>query len=125
MTPATVLLRQIHPTFMKEGEPSSQAFRPTPKDHDLLSFEDGDRISACDAWQRYTGNGGTSDGVLGVSADECRREGLDVEADGVGVPEHVSVHFGGKTTGQRKQIAKRLRDRAVLRGWLFRPVGGG
>jgi hypothetical protein len=42
---STLLLRQIHPGFFQYGRPSSQAFRPTPKDEKMLSVYDGDMIS--------------------------------------------------------------------------------
>jgi hypothetical protein len=38
MTPETLLLRQIHPSFVQAGRVTSQAFRPTPKDGSLLSI---------------------------------------------------------------------------------------
>ena len=119
----TSLWRQIHPSFMVASQPGSQAFRPTPKDQDLLSFDDGSRIPAEAAWQRHTGARGlASIGVLAVTVGECAGEGLPVIADGIPDPEHVSVAFRGITTGQRKAISKRLRAFAVARGWQFGPV---
>ena len=35
--PSEVLRRQVHPTFMDDGQPSSQAFVPTKKDEGKLS----------------------------------------------------------------------------------------
>ena len=123
MNHETPLWRQIHPSFMVASQPGSQAFRPTPKDQDLLSFDDGSRISVEASWQRHTGTRGlASIGVLAVTVAECAGEGLPVIADGIPDPEHVSVAFSGITTGQRKAISKRLRDFAVARGWQFGPV---
>ena len=51
MNNETLLLRQIHPSFIQAGHITSQAFRPTPKDQNKLSVYDGDQISAEDAWQ--------------------------------------------------------------------------
>ena len=45
MTGTTLLLRQIHPSFVQDGRVTSQAFRPTPKDESLLSVYDGDQIT--------------------------------------------------------------------------------
>lgn len=124
MNPQTLLLRQIHPSFVTEDGPGSQAFRPTPKDHDRLSFDDGDRISAHSAWLRYTGERGLqSEGVLGVQVEECTELQLMVEPDGIPYPEHVSVDFSGKSQTQRKTLSKQLRDRALARGWQFRKMG--
>jgi hypothetical protein len=123
MNPETPLWRQIHPSFLVGDQPGSQAFRPTPKDHDLLSFDDGSRITAEASWQRHTGSRGlTSIGVMGLAVAECSGECLPAIPDAVPDPEHVSVSFAGKTTGQRKAISKRLRDFAVARGWQFGPV---
>ena len=123
MNPETPLWRQIHPSFLVGDQPGSQAFRPTPKDQDLLSFDDGRRITAEASWQRHTGSRSlASIGVIGLTVAECAGECLPVMADGVPDPEHVSVSFAGKTTGQRKAISKRLRDFAVARGWQFGPV---
>jgi len=116
----TLLWRQIHPSFLQPDGPSSQAFRPTPKDGDRLSVEDGDRISAEDSWRRYTAiQKLVSVGVLAVAVVDCRAASLAVEADGTPVPEHVSIDFTGKTNGQRKTISKLLRDSAMQRGWQF------
>lgn len=54
MTPDTLLLRQINPTFVQCGRVTSQAFRPTPKDEFYLSVDNGDRLAAEDAWRRFT-----------------------------------------------------------------------
>jgi hypothetical protein len=122
MDQETPLWRQIHPSFMVASQPGSQAFRPTPKDQDLLSFDDGSRIPAEASWQRHTGARRlASIGVLAVTLGECAGEGLPVIADGIPDPEHVSVDFSGITKGQRKAISKRLRDFAVARGWQFGP----
>lgn len=125
MTPETLLWRQVHPSFMEGGQPSSQVFRPTPKDLDRLSFDDGDRIGAEASWRRFTGERRLeSVGVLAVQVLECRQQDLEVVADGVPSspigPEHVSVDFAGKSNGQRKTISKKLRDLALGRGWQFR-----
>jgi hypothetical protein len=123
MNHETPLWRQIHPSFMVAGQLGSQAFRPTPKDQDLLSFDDGSRIPAEASWQRHTGTRGlASIGVLAVTVAECAGEGLPVIDDGIPDPEHVSVAFSGTTTSQRKAISKRLRNFAVARGWQFAPV---
>jgi hypothetical protein len=123
MNPETPLWRQIHPSFVEGGHPGSQAFRPTPKDQGLLSFDDGSLIAAEQAWLRYTEERGLQSlGVLGVLVGECASEGLRVIPDGLPDPEHVSVDFTGKSSGERKTISKRLRDCALARGWQFGPV---
>jgi hypothetical protein len=123
MNPETPLWRQIHPSFLVGDQPGSQAFRPTPKDQDQLSFDDGSRITAEASWQRHTGpRCMASVGVMDITVAECSGECLPAVADAVPDPEHVSVSFADKTTGQRKAISKRLRDFAMARGWQFGPM---
>jgi len=38
MTENTLLLRQVHPSFVQDGKITSQVFRPTPKDENKLSM---------------------------------------------------------------------------------------
>lgn len=121
MGPDTILLRQVHPAFLQAGRPTSQVFRPTPKDHHRLSVDDGDRITAEAAWQRFTTGGSSSVGVLGVSCGECAALNLAVDADGEPYPEHVSIVFEGLSQREREARAKELRNRAVARGWLYGP----
>lgn len=121
MTPDTLLLRQIHLSFVQDGRVTSQAFRPTPKDKFLLSVDDGDRVSAEASWQRFITNPACqSIGVQAISQAECTAQGLPVVEDGKPHPEHCSVDF---TTFDKKAIEKKsklLRAKAQTRGWLFR-----
>lgn len=121
MTPETLLLRQIHPSFIQNGRVTSQAFRPTPKDEGFLSVDDGDRVSAEAAWQRFAGNPDCkSAGVQAISQAECAAQELAVIEDGQPHPEHCSVDF---TAFDKKAIEKKsklLRAQAETRGWLFR-----
>ncbi len=120
MTPDTLLLRQIHPSFIQGGRVTSQAFRPTPKDEFLLSVDDGDRVSAEASWQRFITNPACkSVGVQALSEAECMAEELPVLEDGNPHPEHCSVDF---TAFDKKTIEKKsklLRAHAETRGWLF------
>ena len=54
MTPATLLLRQVNPSWIKNGRITSQVFKPTPKDAGCLSVYDGDQITAEASWRHYT-----------------------------------------------------------------------
>ncbi|MBI3480892.1 MAG: hypothetical protein HY016_11150 [Nitrosomonadales bacterium] len=120
MTPQTLLLRQINPSFIQAGRVTSQAFRPTPKDENLLSVYDGDKIQAQAAWQHYTATLGLrSDGVMGVSLDDCTAEQLTVNADGIPFPEHVSIDFSAFSKSEVEKKAKILTRKAQERGWLY------
>lgn len=123
MTPDTLLLRQIHPSFVHDGRVTSQAFRPTPKDECHLSVDNGDRVGAEAAWRRFTGDAACqSAGVQAVSQAECEAQSLTVIEDGKPHSEHCSIDF---TAIERKDIerkAKLLREQAAKRGWLYREV---
>lgn len=124
MTPNTLLLRQIHPSFVQGGRVTSQAFRPTPKDELHLSVDNGDRVTAEAAWQRFTATPAyKSIGVQAVSKTECEKQDLPLIEDAQPHPEHCSIDF---TAFDRKAIEKKakfLRAQAETRGWLLREIG--
>lgn len=120
MTPETMLLRQVHPQFIQEGRISSQVFKPTPKDENLLSVYDGDQITAERAWLHFTSElKFSSVGVVAVTVGECHGQDLTVRPDPEPFPEHVVIDFSGCSRGQLEKKSKRLRDIAESRGWLY------
>ena len=95
----TLLLRQVNPTWMHDGRPTSQAFTPSAKDRKCLSVYDGDMITAQEAWLHYTQKLGLiSVGVIAVSCDECAALELLAEPDPAPFPSHVIIDFTGYTT---------------------------
>lgn len=119
MTPDTLLLRQVHPSFVQEGRVTSQAFRPTPKDDKKLSTYDGDKITAPKSWEHYSQQPNCrSVGVMATSHTECLLQELSVEADGIPFPEHVSIDFSKYEENDIKRKAKTLARNAQARGWL-------
>lgn len=124
MNAETLLLRQINPGFVQEGRITSQVFRPTPKDENLLSAYNGDMISPEAALQHFTGfPHNHSAGVMAVSNRECNSRELMVIEDGEPYPEHVSIDFSGKSKSAVERIAKALKCDAEKRGWLYRVKG--
>lgn len=124
MNDATLLLRQVHPTFVQQGRATSQAFRPTPKDQNRLSVYDGDLIDPEPAWQHYTSVlKFSSAGVLAVSVAECAALGLDSAPDPDPFPEHAVIDFTVIDKREVEKIAKKLRAKAEGRGWLYRDAG--
>jgi len=116
----TVLLRQVNPSFIQNGRVTSQVFRPTPKDHELLSVDNGDLITPEASFFRFTAASHCrSFGVLGVSAKECSDCSLQIIEDGDPYPEHCSIHFRAMSKSQTEKHAKTLRANAEIRGWLF------
>ena len=72
MTEDTMLLRQVHPSWVQQGRVTSQAFRPTPKDKHMLSVYDGDMTTPADSWTHFCGIlGFQSIGVMAVTVGEC------------------------------------------------------
>ncbi len=120
MTEATLLYRQINPSWFQQGRVTSQAFKPTPKDNKRLSAYDGDQINAEDSWQHYTTElKFTSVGVLAVSLAECTAQELPVEADPEPFPSHCLIKFDECSNSQMEKKAKHLRETADARGWQY------
>lgn len=120
MNSFTTLFRQVHPNFMQEGELTSQAFMPFPKDEGRLSVYDGDQISAMRSFAHYTEVLGLkSDSVWGVTCTEVSEIGLTSSPDpSEGFPEHAVVDFSGQLEKDFRKLAKKLKSVAVTRGRL-------
>lgn len=120
MNSKTVLIRQIHPSFVQNGRVGSNAFCPTPKDDGKLSTYDGDMIDAESAWSHYTHDlGHESTGALGLSIEECEALNLSIKSAPTPFPEHVLIDFSSFGNSAIKKKAKKLKNAAVERGWLF------
>jgi len=121
MRDETRLLRQVHPQFVQQGTPSSQVFRPTPKDEKLLSVYDGDQIDPSDAFEHYTNRLGLdSIGILAVTVGECETCELQPRPDPEAFREHVVIDFSEYGEKDIKKKAKQLKAFANRRGWLYR-----
>ena len=123
MEPDTLLLRQIHPRWIKVGRATSQAFKPTAKDEDHLSVHDGDQIDPRAAWIAYTAQGRESTGVMAVTVAEAHQQSLGVAADPTpDTPEHVVIDFTSFSPPQTKRVARALTRNANDRGWQYQPA---
>ena len=123
MDPETLLLRQIHPSFVQLGRPTSQAFRPTLKDEYLLSVDDGSKIQPRASWERFTSTPDSrSAGVMAVTFAECKEQELPVVEDAAPFPEHCSIDFSNLTESSVKRKAKVLVSHAIQRDWLFKEI---
>ena len=124
MNAETLLHRQAHPKFAPGGQLTSQAFMPFPKDDGLLSVDDGDQISAAEAFAYYTGVlGHQSCGVWSVSKAEADGE----SAQAIPTPEpdrpaHASLDFRGKSEKECRKIAKILKILALARRCQYSPA---
>ena len=122
-----LLLRQIHPDHLPDGRGvSSAAFRPTPKDEGKLSVDCGNMTSPQAAHDLHLKKGFKTSGTWGITREECASEQLNVlpdpiskSVDGIGNPAHHVVVFPSEKRKSNRNIAKRLRDKAVDRGRLW------
>lgn len=118
-----LLLRQVHPSFVREGRVTSQAFKPTPKDRDQLSVDLGALVTPTESFTRFTAAGHRSLGIHGVTIGECRDQVLPVYRDPLPDNDaHAYIDFQGLSMSQREKRSKKLRDIAEARGWLYGPV---
>ena len=82
MNDETLLLRQVHPGFVRNERVTSQAFTPRPSDGNRLSVYDGDQIEPEAAWRHYTTlQSLESAGVMAVTLAECTALDLPVRSD--------------------------------------------
>lgn len=65
-----LMFRQIHPSFVHDGQPSSQPFCPTPKDEQKLSLDRSALLSADKSYTAYIARGQVSAGVYGLTVGE-------------------------------------------------------
>lgn len=88
-----------------------------------LSVDDGDQVTPLDSFRRFTQElARSSSGVLGVSVEQCTQENLPVLPDPLDDwPAHTLVDSQGLSTGSVRTIAKRLKEGACKRGWLYIP----
>ena len=118
----TLLLRQTHPSWVREDRVTSQLFTPTPKDKGMLSAYDGDQITAEASWKHYTNVlGFQSAGVMTVTLQECQDQKILVTPCPKEFQEHVQLDFRDFSTNQTRNLAKRLTQFARVHGWQYLP----
>ena len=126
MNAETYLWRQVHPSFIRQNQVTSQVFTPTPKDKGKLSVYDGDQINAKDSWIHFTtpkpGNSAYgSVGVVAVTVGECEAYNTVVAPDSGTFQEHVLIDFTELPKSKHKTVAKELSKIARERGWMYQP----
>ncbi|SHN06344.1 hypothetical protein [Phytopseudomonas punonensis] len=123
---AEVLYRQIHPEYFTDGEPSSDRFKPYPRDNGMMSLDRSSLTSAQDSHALYVEQGRLSAAVFGLSVMEFKSESIECVASPIAQtpttpanPAHASADFTPHAAKNHKNIAKRLKRHAVARGCLF------
>jgi hypothetical protein len=120
-----ILFRQIHPSFIEKGVPSSQPFKPTEKDQNQLSVDRSSLTSADLSHQVYLATGLASVAVYGLTVGEFGAESIECLADPLEEKEdqpenaaHSLADYSSHKSNQQKNIAKRLKLKALARGRL-------
>lgn len=122
-----LLYRQVHPSFIEDGVPSSAAFKPTPKDEGKLSLDRSSMTDEKASYELHTeGKKLASAGVYGLLVGECLESDLSCYSDPLPATEvlpanhaHAFCDFTQVGPSRHKILAKRLKNHAVLRGRLF------
>jgi hypothetical protein len=121
MQPETLLHRQVHPHWFKEGHILSIAFRPNANDEGLLSVYDGDQISPRASWNHYTKTN-LSAGVWSVTFEEAVIAKVPARPHPLeNFPEHAVIDFSNHNEKQQKSKSKILAAKAEERGCLYCP----
>lgn len=113
--------RQVHPTFLKNGVVSQEAFVGTPQDRDQASTVRSSKRTADEAYAHHTGALQLSSaGTWAASVDEITQVGCrvidDADCDDVDVPGHSYIDFAGLTKAAKKAARFELARLAQLRG---------
>jgi len=126
------LHRQVHPSWWtQDGRPSSQNFRPTPKDRGLLSLADGRSRSARAAFEFHTGTLGLrSLGTLTLPAAAWRSRGLSVHEDALRTadgdphddPAHAVADYRGVMDDDKKKRRISQDLQRVAGGFSYQPA---
>jgi len=125
--PTESLHRQIHPSWIQDGIPSSLAFKPTKKDEGMLSVTLGAELDPEAAYRHHTGDLNLkSAGTWSVTVSEATDAGLPSYSQPlVESPAHGYIDFRGLSNSATEKAAKLLVSRARKRGCQYNPAGGG
>lgn len=127
MRPDTLLYRQVHPDWHRDGRFTSLMFQPSREegeDHQV-SVDDGDQISAEDSYKYHRCNDyPDSIGVMAVTPEECKVHNVTVTPDSKpGHESHTLLKFHPNLGKRRiRRIAQFLTAYATKRGWRYGPI---
>jgi hypothetical protein len=123
--------RNVNPSWIEDGQPSSQAFRPGSGDEGCVSTHRASLITAAGSHTLFTdpspgGFGRASAGVWSILANEVKIEKLTTWSD----PEdatattppnlaHAVIDMHGIDDKACRKIGKRLKQFAISRGRIF------
>jgi hypothetical protein len=124
-----IVLRQVHPSFLRDGRPSSQAWKPTKKDEGRLSVSRSSVSEPKAAFEHHTrAMQLASAGTWGVTVGECGTQELKVYPDPLpptplvpADPSHAFIDFTGLPNSRVEAKATKLGRYASERGALYLP----
>lgn len=124
------LLRQVNPSFVRAGRPSSKVFEPKPKDEGLLSVCRESLRPAAAAYEFFIKIPKCkSVGVLAVTVGDCAAESLPAHDapltaadDGIDDHAHSIINYNGVTPEQIEEKAIALHRAALGRGYVHQPA---
>ncbi len=113
-----LLYRQVHPSFVRAGRVSSQAFRPNKQDDGRLSVSRSALVTAKTAFERFVARGLHSAGAWGITVGEVIAVGLQSSSDKLPDDDaHAVVDFNGcPSKSQWDKISDKLAAHARTRG---------
>lgn len=119
-----LLYRQVHPSWVRDGRPTSQAFTPTKKDENQLSTARSTLTTPEAAYRLHIdGYQLKSAGTWAVTVAECDEAKLSAFHDpktSPPDPAHASIDFSSLPSNSKKDAAGVWLTRiAVTRGCLF------
>ncbi len=117
-SPDELLHRQVHPTFLRDGRISSQAFKPNSGDDGQLSVSRGSLASAKLAFERYLARKRASCGVWSITLAECATVAAPAYADPLEDDDaHAVINFAELASkSQWEKAADKLAAYARARG---------
>jgi hypothetical protein len=121
-----ILYRQVHPSWIDGGVPTSQAFTPSPKDKGELSIARSSLTTAEAAHKHYTTVlGCASAGSWAITVGEADKAALESFGDPLSNdPAHGFVDFRGLSKNEAKRRGTLLAARARERGRLHPETPG-
>jgi hypothetical protein len=119
--PQELLFRQVHPRWVEDGVPSSQAFAPTAKDEGMLSIARGSMTNPEAAHKHYTTvQQLQSAGTWAVTVGEASALELSSFDDPMpDVPAHGFIDFRDLGRKQSEKRGRLLAARARSRGRMY------
>jgi hypothetical protein len=124
--PDELLYRHIRKDQLDQGQPGSHAFRPLPKDQNMLSLDRGALTTPREAHALFVENGFESARVYGIAVGEFAGESVPSYADPLTAPPlrkanpaHALADYSAHLSAKQKIVSKRLKRLAIARGCLF------